>query len=82
MKNRTHLPRALTGDDGISRLMPYFGRLYVRRFNYRHTRIGALFDGRYKSSTVQDNQYLLNCLQYMALNSVRVGMVKDRGAHA
>jgi putative transposase len=28
---------------------------------------------------VQDDQYLLNCLQYMELNPVRAGIVKDPG---
>jgi putative transposase len=79
MTNHTHLLLTPTSDDGISRLMQYLGRLYVRRFNYRYTRTGTLFDGRYKSSMVQDDQYLLNCLQYMELNPVRAGIVKDPG---
>ena len=34
-------------------------------------------DGRYKSSLVQTEIYLLLCQRYIALNPVRAGMVKD-----
>jgi putative transposase len=79
MTNHVHLlltPQT-TGD--LSRLMQYIGRYYVRRFNYQYTRTGTLFDGRFKSSVVQQENYLMNCLQYIDLNPVRAGMVQDPG---
>ena len=38
-----------------------------------------MFEDRFKSSLVQGEKYLLVCLQYIELNPVRAGMVKDPG---
>ena len=59
--------------------MQHLGRLYVRHFNYTYSRSGTLFEGRFKTCIVQENQYLLTCLRYIELNPVRAGMVKDPG---
>ena len=37
----------------------------------------TLFEGRFKSSIVQDREYLLACQKYIELNPVRAGMVDD-----
>ncbi len=57
--------------------MQYLGRLYVRYFNFTYQRTGTLFEGRFKSSIVQDRHYLLACQRYIELNPVRAGMVID-----
>ncbi len=47
--------------------------------NFYAIRCGSLFEDRFKSSVVQDDIYLLTCLRYIELNSVRAGMVTDPG---
>ena len=79
MTNHVHILVTPTTDYGLSRLMQNLGRLYVRYFNYAYTRTGTLFEGRFKSCIVQQNEYLLTCLRYIELNPVRTGMVKDPG---
>ena len=79
MTNHVHLLLTPQSEHAISSLMQFIGRLYVRRFNYRYTRSGTLFDGRFKSSLIQDNQYLLTCIQYIELNPIRAGLVNDPG---
>jgi putative transposase len=59
--------------------MQYIGKFYVRNFNDKYTRTGTLFAGRFKSSVVQRSSYLANCLQYIELNPLRAGIVKDPG---
>jgi putative transposase len=59
--------------------MQFIGRLYVRRFNYRYARSGTLFDGRFKSSLVQGDRYLLACMRYIELNPIRACLVTDPG---
>lgn len=59
--------------------MQYVGRLYVRYFNYSYARSGTLFEGRFRSSLVQEDDYLLSCQRYIELNPVRAGMVTDPG---
>lgn len=79
MTNHTHLLMTADSDTGISKLMQTLGRMYVRYFNHTYDRTGALFEGRYRSSIVQEDRYLLNCQRYIELNPVRAGMVKDPG---
>lgn len=79
MTNHTHLLLTPSEEDGISRLMQFLGRNYVRNFNRRYSRTGTLFDGRFKSCLVQNSRYVLTCLRYIELNPVRAGIVTDPG---
>lgn len=79
MTNHTHLLLTPLQENAVSKLMQHVGRLYVRYFNYTYCRSGALFEDRFKSSLVQDNEYLINCLRYIELNPVRAGIVSDPG---
>ncbi len=79
MTNHVHLLATPSDDDGLSRLMQFLGRLYVRRFNYTYARSGTLFEGRFKTCVVQESRYLLTCLRYIELNPIRAVMVKDPG---
>ena len=77
MTNHVHLLATPRAPDAISRCMQFIGRLYVRRFNCRYQRSGTLFEGRFRSSIVQNRTYLLACQRYIELNPVRAGMVSD-----
>jgi putative transposase len=79
MTNHVHLLLTPRDDSGVSKLIQTLGRLYVRYFNYAYLRTGTLFEGRYKSSVVEQDAYLLSCLRYIELNPVRAGMVNDPG---
>ena len=79
MTNHVHLLLTPSSENAISRLLQYLGRIYVRYFNFAYARSGTLFEGRFKSSPVQQERYLLTCLRYIELNPVRAGMVTDPG---
>ena len=79
MTNHIHLLLTPATDKGISRLMQFLGRQYVQAFNFKYARTGTLFEGRFRSTLVQDSNYLLNCIQYIELNPVRAGMTSDPG---
>ena len=79
MTNHVHLLVTPLQNGAVSRFMQYLGRLYVRYFNYSNARTGTLFEGRFRSSLVQEDKYLLACLRYIELNPVRAGMVGDPG---
>ncbi len=79
MTNHVHLLLTPLHDNVVSRLMQFLGRLYVRYFNFAYTRSGTLFEGRFKSSLVQQEEYFISCLRYIELNPVRAGMVVDPG---
>jgi putative transposase len=77
MPNHVHL--LMTPHDAIAvgRTMQSIGRRYVRWFNDRHSRTGALFEGRYRSTVVEADRYLLACMRYIELNPVRAGIVQS-----
>lgn len=75
MGNHFHLLATPGTDDGIPRMMQAIGRSYVRRFNDAHGRSGTLWEGRYRSTLIQTERYLLACMVYIDLNPVRAGLV-------
>ena len=56
--------------------MQSLGRKYVQYFNHQHRRSGTLWEGRYKSTLLDSERYLLTCYRYIELNPVRACMVK------
>jgi len=75
MDNHFHLLVTPASDDAVPRMMQAMGRRYVRYFNDHHGRSGTLWEGRYRSSLIQTDTYLLACMAYLDLNPVRAGMV-------
>jgi len=74
MTNHVHLLVTPDADDGISRFMQALGRRYVRWFNDRHQRTGTLWEGRFRSTVIASDRYLLACMRYIELNPVRAGL--------
>ena len=75
MDNHFHLLVTPNTDTGLPKMMQAIGRSYVRYFNDRQKRSGTLWEGRYKSTLIQTERYLLACMVYIDLNPVRAGMV-------
>lgn len=76
MDNHFHLLATPSTETGLPKLMQAVGRRYVQLFNKRHGRTGTLWEGRYRSTLVQTDRYLLACMAYLDLNPVRAGMVQ------
>ena len=77
MDNHFHLLATPQSADALAQMMQSLGRRYVRYFNDAHQRSGTLWDGRYRSTVVQAEKYLLTCMAYIDLNPVRAGMVQQ-----
>jgi putative transposase len=75
MDNHTHLLATPEAPDGLSKMMQALGREYVQTFNALHGRSGTVWEGRYRSTVVETERYLLACMVYIDLNPVRAGMV-------
>jgi len=75
MTNHVHLLLTPSEKLGVSKLMQSLGRKYVQYFNYKYKRTGTLWEGRFRSSLVESNRYVLACYRYIELNPVRAGMV-------
>ena len=79
MPNHVHLLATPQAAGDVGRVVQALGRRYVRWFNDRHARTGALFEGRYRSTVVEADRYLLACMRYVELNPVRAGLAAQPG---
>ena len=76
MTNHVHLLITPHTEQGIGKVMQMLGRYYVQYFNHAYQRTGTLWEGRYKATLIDSEQYLLTCYRYIELNPVRAeGMV-------
>ena len=82
MTNHVHLLFSTKTDDACAALMKHIAQLYAIYFNRKYKRSGSLWQGRYGSSLVQADAYLLACYRYIELNPVRAGMVEHPGLYA
>ena len=81
MDNYVHLLATPPKIGAIGRLMQKLERGYVGQFNARHRRTGTLWEGRYKTSLVDSETYVLRCYRYIYLNPVRARMTDDPTAY-
>lgn len=75
MPNHVHLLATPPTGDALSRAMQSLGRRYVRWFNDKYRRTGTLWEGRFRSTVIDADRYLLACSRYIELNPVRAGIV-------
>jgi len=75
MTNHVHILVTPEDSTGVSRMMQYIGRYYVTYINRTYGRSGTLWEGRYKGSLIDAEDYLLVCSRYIELNPVRASMV-------
>ena len=75
MTNHVHLLMSPVDEAGVSKVLQSVGRRYVQYINKTYRRSGTLWEGRYKASLVDAENYLLACYRYIELNPVRANMV-------
>jgi len=81
MSNHVHLLMSPNESASIARTMQAVGRRYVPRFNRRYGRTGSLWEGRYRATVVDSEQYLFTCHRYIELNPVRAGLVAEASSY-
>ncbi|MGI1678342.1 MAG: transposase [Cellvibrionaceae bacterium] len=81
MTNHVHLLATPSDAQGLSKMMQSLGRYYVRYINSVYQRSGTLWEGRFKSSLVDSETYLLTLYRYIELNPVRACMVDHAGEY-
>lgn len=78
MPNHVHLvidPGEEAGSLGL--LMKRLAGRYTRFVNRVEDRTGTVWEGRYRSSPIDTDSYLLACCRYVELNPVRARMVRS-----
>ncbi|MEZ5617335.1 MAG: transposase [Rhodocyclaceae bacterium] len=81
MTNHVHLLLTPATPLDLPRLMQSLGRRYAQYINRGYRRSGSVWEGRYKASLINAEEYLLACQRYIELNPVRADMVADPGEY-
>jgi putative transposase len=81
MTNHVHLLMTPTEAEGPSQVMKHLGQRYVQYVNRTYRRTGTLWEGRFRSCLVGEEDYFLGCHRYIELNPVRAGMVEHPGEY-
>jgi putative transposase len=79
MTNHVHLLVTPETESSLSKTLQSIGRRYVQYFNFTYGRTGTLWEGRYKSTLIDSERYLLTCMRYIDMNPVRADMVAHPG---
>jgi len=81
MTNHVHILATPMDEYSVSEMMQSLGSRYVRYINKKYNRTGTLWEGRFKSSLVDSDAYLLTCMRYIEMNPVRAKMVEHPGEY-
>lgn len=75
MSNHFHL-LIKVGKEDLEKIFKRIGGRYVYWYNIKYKRTGHLFQDRYKSEPVEDDEYLLTVTRYIHQNPVKAGITK------
>ena len=72
MPNHFHLLVKETSEGGITKFMSKLSTAYSMFFNKKNNRTGSLFEGKFKASHVDNDNYLKYLFSYIHLNPVKI----------
>ena len=70
MPNHFHFLIRVVKNDSVPTFMAKFSNSYTKYFNIKYKRLGSLFQGRYKSKEMPNDQAILQVSRYIHINSV------------
>lgn len=76
MPNHFHLLLKVRRGEDLSRGMQWFTTTHVRRYHRLHRSSGHVWQGRYKSFIVEEDNHYLTVVRYIEGNPVRANMVE------
>src|SRR5262249_58750238 len=79
MTNHFHLLLRPGPGQSISRILQSLTVAHTWRYHKRHHTVGHVWQGRFKSPVIQDDEHLLVVLRYIEANPLRARMVSDPG---
>jgi putative transposase len=82
MTNHVHLLITSDRSEAVPKALQSLGRRYVRYVNRTYGRTGTLWEGRYKSTILDSERYVLACHRYIEANPVRARMVAAAGDYS
>ena len=75
MRNHIHL-LIKEEKEKLGTALRRIGASFVYWYNWKYDRIGHLFQDRYQSEVVEDDNYLLTVIRYIHQNPLKAGLVK------
>ena len=72
MPNHFHLLLKQTGENGIVKFMQKVGTGYSMYFNQKYERVGPLFQGKFKATTVEEHAHFLHIPYYVHTNPLEL----------
>lgn len=76
MPNHYHLLVQVKGEDFSHHVMQPLSVSYTKAINMEQSRVGALFQGRFKGKRVETNEVLLHLSSYIHRNPPEAGLVR------
>jgi len=77
LTNHFHLVVWPFQDGDLSRWMQWLTTSHVRRYHRHYKSTGHVWQGRFKSFPIEQEDHLLNVLRYVERNPVRAGLVES-----
>lgn len=77
MPNHFHLVAHVEQSAELSAMMQWWLTSHVRRHHQRHVSSGHVWQGRFKSFPIQEDEHLLTVLRYVLLNPCRAQLVRS-----
>jgi len=81
MTNHIHLLVSPETAHSLPRAMKHVNWRYSRYVNDTQERTGSLWEGRYRASLIEADDYFFACSRYIELNPVRAGLAKAPGEY-
>jgi len=80
MKNHYHL-LIKTTTNNISQIMKHINMKYTIYFNKKYSRVGPLWQGRFKSFYIADGNYLSSLIKYIEFNPIKANITQKIGEY-
>ncbi len=81
MTNHFHLLLQPHPGQSISRILQSLTVAHTRRYHKNHRSSGHVWQGRFKSPVIQDDEHLLVVLRYIEANPLRAAIVSNPGEY-
>lgn len=75
MDNHAHLIIETNSKMNISKIMQALTLSYSVKFRKKYGYVGYVWQGRFKSNVIENDKYILECIDYIHNNPVRAGLV-------
>src|ERR1700730_6735261 len=82
MTNHFHLLLAPGPGQSISRILQSLTVAHTWRYHRRHGTVGHVWQGRFRSPVIQEDEHARTVLRYIEANPLRAGMVADLAGYA